>query len=127
MTRTDRPLVLVVEDQPLLRVHAHLALEEAGFSVIEAEDAEQAIARLAATPGIVAVFTDVRMPGAEDGLQLAQRLRRDRADLTIVVTSGAAGVDEAAMPAGSVFLPKPYSAMQVARVLGDGVAQRRRA
>ncbi|MGR6328572.1 response regulator [Sphingomonas sp. XXL09] len=121
MTTIDRPLVLVVEDQPLLRVHAHLALEEAGFAVIEAADAEEAMLRMAQPPYPVAVFTDIRMPGAIDGLQLAHRLRQARPDLTIVITSGAGSVDDDALPVGSVFLPKPYTAAQVARLLGDGL------
>ncbi|AXJ94585.1 MULTISPECIES: response regulator [unclassified Sphingomonas] len=119
MTTAPRPRILVVDDQALLRVHANLALEEAGFAVLEASDAQEALDLLEREPKVVAVFTDVRMPGDVDGLALAHRLRADRPELKIVVTSGACRIPDADLPPGGVFVAKPYTAAQITRVLGE--------
>nr|WP_246847957.1 response regulator [Sphingomonas beigongshangi] len=119
MPTVRRPRILVVEDQPLLRVHANLALEEAGYTVVEAGDAEEALAVLATDPDVAAVFTDIRMPGDVDGLELAHRLHADRPDLKVIVTSGAEQVEKDALPPGGVFVAKPYTAAEIARALQD--------
>ena len=69
------PLVLVVEDEFLVRMNAVFLLEEAGFDVLEAGSADEAIALLEARKDIRIVFTDINMPGSMDGLRLAQAIR----------------------------------------------------
>lgn len=112
-----RPLVLVVEDDPLILIHSRLALEDAGFEALPVSDAREALDRLAERSDIRALFTDVMMPGALDGLALARRVRAERPDVEIVVTSGSARVDAGSLPDGARFLPKPYTASQVTRAL----------
>lgn len=64
-------LVLVVEDDYLLRIVAVSFLEDAGFATLEARSADEAIALLEARRDIRMVFTDIDMPGSMDGLRLA--------------------------------------------------------
>lgn len=113
-----RPLVLVVEDDPLILIHSRLALEDAGYEALPVRDAGEALDLLAERSDIRALFTDVRMPGALDGLALARRVRAERPEMEIVVTSGSTRVDADALPDGARFLPKPYTAFQVTRALG---------
>ena len=68
---SKRPVVLIVEDEALIRIDAIDAIEAAGFDVIEAADAAQAIAILEQRSDIGLIFTDVQMPGSMDGLKLA--------------------------------------------------------
>jgi CheY-like chemotaxis protein len=66
-----RPLVLIVEDEVLVRIDTRETVETAGFEVVEAGNADEAIAILAARDDIHLIFTDVNMPGSMDGLKLA--------------------------------------------------------
>jgi CheY-like chemotaxis protein len=83
-----RPVVLVVEDEFLVRMAAIGMVEEAGFEAVEAADADEAIAILEARPDIHVVFTDIRMPGSMDGLKLATYVRGKWPPIKIVATSG---------------------------------------
>ena len=71
-----RPLILVVEDEPLLRFNAADALEEAGFSVTEANNAETALELLETRCDVQVLFTDVHLPGSFDGMELARQVHR---------------------------------------------------
>lgn len=113
--------ILIVEDHHLLRIHAQLALEDAGYQVTEASDAAEALAEFAADPNFDAIFTDVMMPGDIDGLALAHRLRDAAPGLPIVVTSGAGVVTNEALPAGGHFVAKPYSPAQLADALSQAM------
>ena len=112
-----RPIVMVVEDESLIRLDAMMMLEDAGFDVVDACDAEDALALLKASVDIAGLFTDVNMPGRLDGIELAHRAREIHPRIRIVVTSGARKVDAASLPSGSHFLPKPYACWQVAALL----------
>ncbi len=68
---TKRPIVLIVEDEFLIRMNALEMIEAAGFEVIEASSADAAIDILHARSDIAIVFTDIQMPGSMDGLRLA--------------------------------------------------------
>lgn len=70
-----KPVVLVVEDEPLLRLFASDMIEEAGFEVLQASDASDALVTLQDRLDIRVVFTDVNMPGGIDGIMLAIRIR----------------------------------------------------
>jgi len=82
ISATNRPVVLIVEDDFLLRMNAAEMIGASGFDVVEAANADEAIAILEARPDIRVVFTDVQMPGSMDGLKLARfvrgRCRRSR-------------------------------------------------
>ena len=105
-----RKLILVVEDEPLLRLlAAEILVDEGGYSVIEAGDADEAVACLKARADIGVVVTDVSMPGRMDGFALARLIARRWPGIRVVVTSGrlAPRVDD--LPPGADFLAKPYS------------------
>lgn len=99
--------VLVVEDQPLLRLHAIDMIEDAGFVVLEAEDADAAIAILMLSADIQLVFTDIEMPGSMDGIQLAALVRDRWPPMHFIVTSGRDPVDASVLPVGCPFIAKP--------------------
>lgn len=115
--QTPRPTVMVVEDEILVRIDAMMMLEDAGFLVVDASNADAALVLLEARNDVGALFTDVNMPGKLDGVALAHRARELNPDIRIVVTSGAKRVDEAILPCGSHFVSKPYACSQVAALL----------
>jgi CheY-like chemotaxis protein len=114
-----KPVVLIVEDEFLLRMDASEMIEAAGFEVVEASNADQAIEILEARPDITVVFTDIQMPGSMDGLKLARAIRGRWPPIKIVATSGHVGVRETDLPEGGRFVPKPYSSGQVTGVLRE--------
>jgi CheY-like chemotaxis protein len=115
----ERPVVLVVEDEFLLRMDAVDMIAGAGFEVVEAANADQAIEILEARRDITVVFTDIQMPGSMDGLRLVRAIRGRWPPIKIVATSGRANVAETDLPEGGRFLPKPYSPLQVTVVLRE--------
>ena len=114
-----RLVVLIVEDDFLLRMDAVDMIAAAGFEVIEAANADQAIDILEDRLDITVVFTDIQMPGSMDGLRLAQAVRGRWPPIKIVATSGHVNVREADLPEGGRFLSKPYSPRQVASILRE--------
>jgi CheY-like chemotaxis protein len=116
---TKRPVVLVVEDEFLIRMHAAQMIEEAGFDVVEASNADEAVAILEARLDIAVVFTDIQMPGSMDGLKLARAVRNRWPPIHIVATSGLVDVRTGDLPNGGRFLPKPYSSTQVIGALHE--------
>jgi CheY-like chemotaxis protein len=117
-------VVLVVEDELLLRMDAVDMIAAAGFEVVEARDADQAIEILEGRRDITVVFTDIQMPGSMDGLKLAKAVRGRWPPIKIIATSGRALLNETDLPEGGRFLPKPYSPGQITGVLREltGVA-----
>ena len=116
---TKRPVVLVVEDEFLIRMHAAEMIEEAGFEVLEASNADEAVEMLEARFDIAVVFTDIQMPGSMDGLKLAKAVRDRWPPIHIVATSGFVDVRIDDLPNGGRFLPKPYSPAQVIGALHE--------
>ena len=102
------PVLLVVEDEPLLRMMAVDLGEDAGFEVVEAANAADAVAILETRPDIRIVFTDIDMPGGMDGMRLAACIRDRWPPIDIILTSGKARPQAAALPTRAVFFPKPY-------------------
>jgi len=116
MTETDphpQPVVLVAEDEELIRLWAAGVLQENGFSVLEAANAEAALRVLEARPEVRLLFTDIHMPGAFDGMELARRVHDRWPNVLLVVTSGKIEPRTAEIPDESRFLPKPYRAEQL--------------
>ena len=116
------PVVLVVEDEPLVRIAALEAVCEAGFDVVEARNADEAIAILEKRPDIHVVFTDIQMPGSMDGLKLAHFVRHRWPPIKIIATSGHAQITEDDLPEGGRFIPKPYAPDEVAQTIRELVA-----
>ena len=117
-----RPVILVVEDEFLLRMDAAEMVAAAGFAVVEAANADEAIDILETRSDIAVVFTDIQMPGTMDGLRLARAVRGRWPPIKIVATSGHLTVAETDLPEGGRFLPKPYSAVDVTCVLREVIA-----
>lgn len=84
----DVRVVLVVEDEPIIRIDIADELRQWGYQVIEAGTADEAIVMLRSTAKIDVLLTDVWMPGSLDGLDLVRAARRERPDLRVVVLSG---------------------------------------
>jgi CheY-like chemotaxis protein len=122
LVESKRPVVLIVEDEFLLRMDAIDMIAAAGFEVVAAANADDAIDILEARRDIAVVFTDIQMPGSMDGLKLARAVRGRWPPVKIVATSGHAGVKETDLPEGGRFLPKPYSSMRVTGLLRELIA-----
>ena len=114
-----RPVVLVVEDDYLLRLDAANMIKAADFEVIEAANADEAIAILESRNDIAVIFTDIQMPGSMDGLRLARAVRGRWPPIKIITTSGQRIIEELDLPEGGRFLPKPYNPTQVNGVLRE--------
>jgi CheY-like chemotaxis protein len=99
--------ILVVEDEPLIRLGLASLVEEAGYEVIEAANASEAIAKLERDPSVAVVLTDVDMPGGMDGVRLANYVHNRWPPIRLIVISGKVGVSLSELPPGSRFLTKP--------------------
>ncbi len=110
LQRKAAPLTLVVEDEPLVRLDITLAMVDAGFSVIEVPDAEQALELLETRGSIGLVFTDVELAGALSGFDLANAVKERWPHIPVLVTSGRAA------PRADIadsFIAKPYDTSAV--------------
>ena len=114
-----RNAVLVVEDDPLVRLGAVDLVEEAGYVVYEAADADQALALLERHEDIFAIFTDVEMPGSMDGLKLAHMVNQRWPPVAILIASGYAKLSAKDLPAEAQFFAKPYNPAVIAEALGN--------
>jgi len=104
--------VLVVEDAALVRMNIVLELEDAGYHVCEAANADVAL-RLIAKESVSVIFTDVDMPGSMNGLQLAALVRQQFPSMSIIATSDHIAVAAEQLPSDSEFITKPYLTDQV--------------
>jgi CheY-like chemotaxis protein len=114
---SQKLVVLVVEDEGLIRTDAVEMVEMAGFEAISASDADEAIRILESRNDIRAVFTDVQMPGSMNGLRLARVVRSRWPPVALIVTSGRTKIPENDLPSGGRFLGKPYHSGQVEATL----------
>jgi CheY-like chemotaxis protein len=118
-TVAKRPVVLIVEDDFLLRMDAVDIVKAAGFEPVEAGNADEAIAILESDLNIHVVFTDIQMPGTMDGLKLARFVNDRWPPIKIVATSGRVRLSEDDLPKGGRFLPKPYRPGQIIATLRE--------
>ena len=109
-------VVLVVEDDVLLRALTVAYLEDCDFSVLQAETAEEAIRLLRANRHIGVVFSDVQMPGSMDGVDLAQWIGRELPQVKVLLTSGKVGREQVGK---WPLLAKPYQLGELAGQLRD--------
>jgi CheY-like chemotaxis protein len=108
MTSTRPITVLVVEDEPIVRMDAVDIVEEAGLIAVEAANADEAIRILETNPDIRIVFTDIDMPGSMDGIKLAFAVRDRWPPVVIMIASGYRKPLTADLPAHTRFFAKPY-------------------
>ncbi len=105
--------VLLTKDEPLVRMVAADVLLEAGYRVIEADDADEALTLLGVRPDVRVLDTNVRMPGTMSGIDLAFIVAKPWPDVGLLVASGHAEPQPGDLPAGAVFIPKPYYPSQL--------------
>lgn len=107
--------VLLIEDDALVRMVTAGELREAGLTVIEAASAQEGYEAILAGIAVDVVFTDVRTEGALDGFELALRLRNERPELPVILTSG--HLDRTAAALVAPFLAKPYRMESVLQLI----------
>lgn len=101
--------ILVVEDDPVIRLDAVILFKEAGFVVADFATADEAAAFISERPAeIGAVFTDINMPGSLDGIELASMVSARWPAITVLVTSARYGRKPSALPSHVAFIPKPW-------------------
>ena len=112
-------VILLVEDEALIRLATAALLEDAGYTVIEAFDADEAVKILESRSDISAVFTDIIMPGSLNGLRLAHAIRDRWPPIHLLVTSGLNAPAEEEFPGKARFLRKPYAPKHVLKALDE--------
>jgi len=119
-----KSVILIVEDEVIIRSLVAEHLRETGFTVIEAANAAEAVVVLSTQTDIDLVFSDITMPGAMDGVALAHWIHERRGEIPVLLTSGAAAAPDApGLSAAERFVRKPYLLEevedQIRRLLGD--------
>ncbi|BCH60358.1 response regulator [Agrobacterium vitis] len=117
--KNGRPVILVVEDSPLIRMGAIDLVLSAGYDVLEAGDADEAIRILESRDDIDLVFTDVQMPGTMDGIKLSHYIRDRWPPVKLIIASGAAILEESMLPGGSRFFSKPYDELTITEAMAQ--------
>lgn len=107
MPTDKRALVLIVEDEALVRMYGSDVLESAGFEVLEAATADEAVVLLE-QHDVHLLFSDIDMPGSMDGLELAQLVHARWPSIGLLMTSGHHQPAHQALPDDSKFIPKPW-------------------
>jgi two-component sensor histidine kinase/CheY-like chemotaxis protein len=113
--------VLVVEDEMVLRMRAVNLVEDAGFTAVEAVNADEALAILESRSDISLLFSDIQMPGSMDGLKLAHAVHDRWPSIKIILVSGQVKVSDADKPADSRFFGKPLEMKQMIAELREMV------
>jgi CheY-like chemotaxis protein len=120
---TQTPLrILCVEDDVFIRSNAVEALKDAGFEVLEAQNSDEALELMGHPDSVDVLFTDVRMPGKWDGVDLVEQIRANHPNMPAVITSGYAlhlsrRLNKLSPPA--IFIGKPYSLSEVVNTLKE--------
>jgi PAS domain S-box-containing protein len=125
LAETGRESVLVAEDDPFVRSYAVTCLSGLGYKVIEAVDGREALNKLTEGAHADILFTDVVMPGGINGWELAERARKIRPGLKVLLTSGYALetlAERGRLPQGAVILNKPYRKAELAKRLREALA-----
>lgn len=116
---TPRKCILMVEDEVMIRVLLSDELRDAGYDVIEAVDADEAITILFSQVQIDLVVSDVRMPGSMDGMGLLALVREDFPALPVIITSGHLDPSQALSKGASHFFSKPFTPGGVVKAVQD--------
>ena len=119
-------VVLVVEDEMLLRMRAVDMVEDAGFTPVEAVDADEAVAILESRSDIALLFTDIQMPGSMDGLKLAHAVHERWPPIRIILVSGQLKLANIDIPAESRFFGKPLVAKEMIAEMQNMIGEARR-
>lgn len=119
----QRIIVLLVEDEPLVRMFGTDVLEDAGFEVVEAASGDEALRVLESRSDIRVLFTDVDMPGSINGFQLARVASARWPHVGVLIVSGQMRPGPSDMPEGGHFVGKPYQPAAIVRLI-EGMARR---
>jgi CheY-like chemotaxis protein len=119
----SRTVVLVVEDEMLLRLRAVDMVEDAGFASVEAVDADEAVAILESRSDIALLFTDIQMPGSIDGLKLAHAVHERWPPIKIILVSGQLQRENIDIPADSRFFGKPLEDKEIIAEMRNMIGQ----
>ena len=122
MDEAQRTTILVVEDEALIRMVSADILEEAGFRVLEAANADEAILVMEGADHVELMVTDIRMPGRMDGLELAAFDHAHLPDVRLLVTSGHIVLADSEIPDGGRFVSKPYDLKRLVLEIRASVA-----
>jgi CheY-like chemotaxis protein len=120
------PVILVVEDEDLLRQAAVALVEDAGFEAVGAASADEALAILEARTDVRLVFTDIQLPGSMDGLKLAHAVRNRWPPVELILTSGRRHIGPDDLPERGRFYAKPYDFAELSQVFQEMAANDRR-
>ena len=112
-------IVLVVEDEMLLRMRVVDMVEDAGYLPVEACDADEALAILESRSDIALLLTDIQMPGSMDGLQLAHAVHQRWPPIKIILASGHLQLSASDIPQNSRFFGKPLHSTEMIAQLRD--------
>lgn len=115
--------LLVVEDEIFIRMFVCDMLRDAGYDVVEAVNGDEAVDLLRAGVRVDLVLSDVRMPGATDGLALLAFIRQNLADLPVIITSGHLVPGNALAKGAAQFLAKPFRAEDALEIIEREVAK----
>lgn len=116
---STRTTVLLVEDETMVRMLGCDVLEEAGFEVIEAANADEALAVLREREDVQVLFTDVEMPGSLNGYRLAHLTHERWPQVKVLIVSGRSHPGPGDLPPGGTFIGKPYSPADLVRRLRE--------
>jgi CheY-like chemotaxis protein len=116
-------VVLIVEDEMLLRMRAVDMVEDAGYIPLEAVDADEAVAILESRSDIALMFTDIQMPGSMDGLKLAHAVHERWPPIKIILVSGQLRPAMVEIPADSRFFGKPLEAEEMIAEMRNMIGQ----
>jgi CheY-like chemotaxis protein len=116
-------VVLIVEDEMLLRMRAVDMVEDAGYTSLEAVDADAAFAILESRSDIALLFTDIQMPGSMDGLKLAHAVHQRWPPIKIILVSGQLRLAKADIPPNSRFFGKPLQAREMIAEMQEMIGQ----
>jgi CheY-like chemotaxis protein len=116
---SGKPLILVVEDEAVVRLMAIIVAEESGFEALSAATADEAIKILESRSDIRLVFTDVNMPGSMNGLRLAHAVRGRWPPVELLVTSAVGNITAKDLPQRGRFLPKPYDVAKLSEAFQE--------
>jgi two-component system, response regulator PdtaR len=101
--------ILIVEDEVFTSAYLEFVLQNAGYDPVAAANADEAYAILDRRDDVDLVITDINLPGGMNGLQLAALVRQRWPAINIVIATGYDAPQSDELPAGSVFVPKPYT------------------
>ncbi|CAN5185456.1 hypothetical protein BH10PSE12_BH10PSE12_21210 [soil metagenome] len=113
------PIILMVEDDALVRMDGAGMIEDAGFQVIEAGSADEAIAILERATNVRLMFSDIDMPGSMNGLKLADFVHERWPDIRLLLTSGHHALTDSDVPDDGRFIAKPYTCNTVVSEIRD--------